>query len=328
MLADTNAVALIVFNRPEVTKIVFERIRQARPGRLMVIADGPREGRQGEADACLRVRQIVEHVDWPCEVLKNYSDANMGCGARVASGIDWVFQHVEQAIILEDDCLPDPTFFRFCEELLERYRDEEQVMQISGSNFLFGGRATEESYYFSRYPLCWGWATWRRAWRHFDFEMQTWKADRDGCLARFTHRSERAFWEYGWDSIAQRRLDTWDYQWALAFLSADGLAVTPSTNLVTNVGFGSDATHTRSRLLAMRPAAGAIEFPLRHPVHLEANREADEFTARRFYYKRSVLGKATEIVRRRLLATVSHVRGRGYKSLEVPPVSTSSVRSK
>ena len=144
MLADTNAVALIVFNRPEVTKIVFERIRQATPGRLMVIADGPREGRQGEADACLRVRQIVEHVDWPCEVLKNYSAANMGCGARVASGIDWVFQHVEQAIILEDDCLPDPTFFRFCEGLLERYRDEERVMQISGSNFLFGGRATEE----------------------------------------------------------------------------------------------------------------------------------------------------------------------------------------
>ncbi len=201
-------------------------------------------------------------------------------------------------------------------------------MQISGSNFLFGRRAREESYYFSRYPLGWGWATWRRAWRHFDFEMQCWKANPDGCLARFTHRSERDFWQYGWDSVAQRRLDTWDYQWSLAVLNANGLAATPSTNLVTNVGFGPEATHTRSRLLAIRPAVGAMGFPLRHPVHVEADREADAFTARRLFYKRSALGKAAEIVRRRLLATVSHVRGRGYKSLEVPPVSTSSVRSK
>ncbi len=327
MLADKNAVVLIVFNRPEVTKTVFERIRQARPGCLMVIADGPRECRQGETDACRRVREIIEQVDWPCEVLKNYSDTNMGCGARVASGIDWVFRHVEQATILEDDCLPNPTFFSFCEELLERYRDEKQVMQISGSNFLFGRRATEESYYFSRYPLCWGWATWRRAWQHFDFEMQTWKANRDGCLARFSHQSERTFWRDGWDRIAQRRLDTWDYQLALAFLSTDGLAVTPSTNLVSNIGFGSDATHTRSRLLAMRPGVGAMEFPLRHPVHLEANRVADEFTARRVFCKRSALGKATEIVRRRLLATVSQWRGRGYSPRGVAPV-TSSVRSK
>ncbi len=327
MLADTNALALIVFNRPEVTKIVLERIKEARPGLLMVIADGPREDRQGETDACRRVRQIMDHVDWPCEVLKNYSDTNMGCGARVASGIDWVFQHVEQAIILEDDCLPNPTFFRFCEELLKRYRDEERVMQISGTNFLFGRPATEESYYFSRYPLCWGWATWRRAWRHFDFEMQTWKVNRDGCLASFTHQSERAFWQYGWDRIAGGHLDTWDYQWSLAVLNANGLAVTPFTNLVRNIGFGSNATHTRSRLLAMRPAVGAMEFPLHHPVHLEANREADEFTARRFYYQRSALGKAAEIVRRRLLATVSHMRGRGYRPPEVPPVS-SSVRSK
>ncbi len=322
-----TVVALVIFNRPQTTAMVFERIRQVRPRVLMVIADGPREGRQGEADACRRVRQIVEDVDWPCEVLKNYSDTNMGCGARVASGIEWVFQHVEQAIILEDDCLANLTFFRFCEELLERYRDEERVMQISGSNFLFGRRATEESYYLSRYPLCWGWATWRRAWRHFDFKMQTWKANRGECLARFTHQSERAFWRHGWDSIAERRLDTWDYQWALAFLTANGLAVTPSTNLVSNVGFGSDATHTRSRLLAIRPAVGAIGFPLRHPVHVEADREADEFTARRLFYKRSALGKAAEMLRRRLLATLSHVRGRGYRPKEVPPV-TSSVGSK
>ena len=328
MLADTHPVVLIVFNRPEVTKIVFERIRQARPGLLMVVADGPRESRQGEPDACRQVRQIVEHVDWPCEVLKNYSDTNMGCGVRVASGIDWVFQHVEQAVILEDDCLPDPTFFRFCEELLDRYRDEERVMQISGSNFLFGRRAVEVSYYFSRYPLCWGWATWRRAWRHFDFNVQTWKANRDECLSRFSHQNERAFWQYRWDSIARGRLDIWDYQWSLAVLNANGLAATSSTNLVSNIGFGSDATHTRSRLLAMRPAVGAMKFPVRHPVHLEANLGADEFTARRFFFERSTLGKAAEIVRRRLLAKISHVRGKGLRPQVALPVSTSSVRSK
>jgi hypothetical protein len=325
MPADTHSVALIIFNRPAVTKIVFERIRQARPGMLMLIADGPRENCAGESEACQQVRQIVERVDWPCEVLKNYSDTNLGCGARVASGLDWVFEQVEQAIILEDDCLPDPTFFRFCCELLERYRDDRRVMQICGSNFLFGRRVSCDSYHFSRYPHCWGWATWRRAWRYFDFSIEAWKTNPQACLANFGHRGERAFWCDQWERIAQGLLDTWDSQWSLAVLNANGLAAMPAVNLVSNVGFGLDATHTHSRLLAMRPAVGEIVFSLRHPERMEASRAADEFTARRFYYQRSRAGKAGEIVKRRVLSALSHIRAVRGAQTQVGAIPASSV---
>lgn len=321
----TTPVVLIVFNRPKVTRLVFERIRALRPRTLLVIADGPRQDRQCEDDACRRVRQIVEDVTWPCEVLRNYSDTNLGSGGRVASGIDWVFQNVEEAIILEDDCFPDLTFFRFCEELLDLYRGEERVMHISGSNVLFGWRAVEESYYFSRYPLCWGWATWRRAWRLFDFDMKAWKADPEKCLVRLDAVKERAFWQSGWDDIARGRVNYWDRRWSLACLNVNGLAVTPSVNLVKNIGFGADAAHTTSRLAAVRPAVRAMRFPLLHPSKLERNIKADEFTARRVFYKRSSPGKAAEILRRRLFAAISHLRGRDYRPLEVPPVSTRSV---
>jgi hypothetical protein len=308
LLGDTSTVALLAFNRPDITRLIFERIRQAKPRILMVIADGPRADHPNDVDSCKAVRYIVEHVNWQCELLKNYSETNLGCGRRVASGLDWVFQNVDEAIILEDDCLPEPGFFPFCAELLARYREDNGVMQISGSNLLFGRRFTQDSYYFSRYPLCWGWATWRRAWRHFDFEMRVWKTDPERCLARFKKQAERAFWRSVWDMVAARRVDTWDYQWGLAVFLANGLAATPSTNLITNLGFGSCATHTRSRLLALRPTATAIKFPLRHSVPCEANLEADWFTVRRVFCQRSMMGKGVEAVRRILLGALSHLR--------------------
>lgn len=148
----TTPVAFLVFNRPDTTIRVFEEIRRARPPKLLVVADGARADRPGEAEKCAQVRAIVEQVDWECGVLKNYADDNMGCKRRISSGLDWVFANVEEAIILEDDCLPHPSFFRFCEELLRRYRDDERVMMISGDNFQFGKKRTDYSYYFSKYP--------------------------------------------------------------------------------------------------------------------------------------------------------------------------------
>lgn len=294
-------IALIVFNRPTPTQAVFERIRSAQPRTLMVIADGPREGRNGESEACRRVREIVEHVTWPCNLLTNYSETNMGCGRRVSSGIDWVFRNATEAIILEDDCLPDPAFFRFCAELLQRYREDKRVMHVSGSNLLFGRRYTERSYHFSHYPVCWGWATWRRAWQLYDFEMAEWKGNRQRYLERFVHERERAFWESNLDSIRDGRVDTWDYQWSLACLTRGGFSITPAVNLVSNIGFGPDATHTTSRFLAMRRSVGTMQFPLDHPSDVAANTEADDFVARRLFYKRSPIGKAVELVRRRIL---------------------------
>lgn len=153
----TISVVLLVFNRPSVTSRVFAAIRETRPTRLFIIADGPREGRSSDVASCAEVRRIVACIDWPCEVSRNYSDVNLGCKKRVASGLDWVFQQVEEAIILEDDCLPDPTFFRFCQELLGRYRDDEKVMSICGSNPLRTWKADIQGYHFSLNGGIWGW---------------------------------------------------------------------------------------------------------------------------------------------------------------------------
>src|SRR5665648_587346 len=160
-------VAFIIFNRPETTRRVFAEIAKARPTKLLVIADGPRATHPDDAEKCAVVRAIIDGVDWDCEVLKNYSDVNLGCKRRVSSGLDWVFDTVEEAIILEDDCLPHPTFFRFCEEMLAKYRDDKRIAMISGDNFQFGKKRTEYSYYFSRYTHIWGWASWRRAWDNY-----------------------------------------------------------------------------------------------------------------------------------------------------------------
>ncbi len=175
-------VVVIIFKRTDTTEKVFEAIRLAKPPKLFVIADGPRADHPGEAEKCEAARAIIERVDWECEVLKNYSDTNLGCAKRVSSGLDWVFSNVEEAIILEDDCVPHLTFFPFCEELLEKYRYDTRIASISGQNVQFGRERTNYSYYFSRYNHCWGWATWRRAWQHFDFDMKLWPEIKKGHL--------------------------------------------------------------------------------------------------------------------------------------------------
>ncbi len=173
-------VAFLIFNRPELTRKVFATIAQAKPSKLLVVADGPRADVPDDREKCSEARAIIGRIDWDCEVLTNYSSANMGCRARISTGLEWVFTNVEEAIILEDDCIPHPTFFRFCKELLTRYRDDQRVMMISGDNFQMGRNRTPYSYYFSRFFHCWGWATWRRAWRHYDIDMELWPSLRDG----------------------------------------------------------------------------------------------------------------------------------------------------
>src|SRR3954453_1153033 len=163
-----TAVALLLFRRPEETARVFERIREARPRKLFLVADGPRPGNEEDAQGCEQARAVVERVDWPCDVVRDFADENLGLKKRIPRGLHRVFGEAPEAIILEDDCLPHPSFFRYCAELLERYRDDERVMMISGDNFQGGRRRTPDSYYFSRYVHSWGWATWRRAWQHFD----------------------------------------------------------------------------------------------------------------------------------------------------------------
>jgi hypothetical protein len=206
-------VALIIFKRPQETERVFAEIRKVKPQKLLVVADGPRADRPGEDQDCDRARAIIDRVDWDCEVLKNYADINLGCKQRVSSGINWVFDTVEEAIILEDDCLPHPTFFRFAEELLDRYRDDQRILSISGQNVQFGRKRTDYSYYFSRYNHCWSWASWRRAWQHYDLDMKLWPEIRDGnFLVDVLGDSHAAkVWTNTFQLCYEKKLQSWAF---------------------------------------------------------------------------------------------------------------------
>jgi hypothetical protein len=270
-------VAFLIFNRPNETARVFERIRQARPRTLLVIADGPRD--DAEHDLVERTRSIVQQIDWPCDVRVNASATNLGCRKRVSSGLDWVFSEVNEAIVLEDDCLPDPTFFRFCDEMLERYRDEPRVMHIGGTNFQLGARPTSDSYYFSAINQIWGWATWGRAWRgHYDVTMSRWPEVRDtNFLSDLIGEEIAAKVKIGFDGVHSGKTDTWDNQWTFAMWLAQGLAVLPAVNLISNIGFGPGATHTKKANSAIaNQATEPIEFPLTHPARIVRNRDADD----------------------------------------------------
>jgi hypothetical protein len=277
----STPVAFIIFNRPSTTAQVFEAIRQARPRQLLVIADGPRDDHPEDPAKCAAAQAIIEQVDWDCDVVLNYSEINRGCKRRVSTGLDWVFSLVEEAIILEDDCLPHPTFFKFCSELLGSYRNDERIMTIGGCNFQQGRQRTLYSYYFSRYVHVWGWASWRRAWQHYSVEMTSWPLLRDTTWLLDILGSDAAatYWRGTFDKAYAGLIDTWDYQWLFACWAQNGLAVLPEINLVSNIGYGDGATHTRDTgdSIPQLPAVG-MEFPLCHPPYIARHREADQFT--------------------------------------------------
>lgn len=286
-------VAFIVFNRPDVTRLVFKAIRAAQPKMLLVVADGPRKNRPGEGALCAETRAIINEVDWPCDVRTNFSEVNLGCKNRVASGIDWVFEVVPEAIFLEDDCLPDPSFFRFCEEMLRYYRDDERVGLVAGSNFQFGKQRGKGSYYFSKYMHIWGWASWRRAWKTYDREMLSWKSEREasGVFDSFPFsKVEKAHWARDFDRVADGELDTWDHQWTFANWIRGRLAVMPNVNLISNIGFGrTDATHTVGVSLEANLPRVAMRFPLKHPAWVKQDSLADGFTRMRQFSKGAIL---------------------------------------
>lgn len=278
-------VAFLIFNRPDTTERVFGEIAKARPRKLLVVADGARPDRPGERERCTLTRSVIERVNWDCEVLTNYSEVNLGCKRRVSSGLDWVFNTVEAAIILEDDCLPHASFFRYCEELLERYRDDPRIMAISGDNFQFGRRKGVSSYYFSRFNHVWGWATWRRAWRHYDVTMSRWPEMRtNGWLERFADgRASARYWTEIFDAVRAGKIDTWDYQWVFACWAQGAFTALPAVNLVSNIGFHADATHTKGGGPFANMETRELTFPLQHPADVCRDAEADAFTQRTMF---------------------------------------------
>jgi len=270
-------VALLIFNRPELTRKVFEAIAQAKPKKLLVVADGPRDSAEYEKCAC--ARSVLDGVNWDCDVLTNFSDVNLGCRSRVSSGLDWVFSQFEEAIILEDDCVPNQSFFKFCQDLLRFYRNDCRVMHISGDNFQFGKRSTHYSYYFSKYTHIWGWATWRRAWKYYDVSMKTWPEAKYYGLLQTVHcdREEQQYWSDLFDRVFKGEIDTWDYQWNYACWLQNGLSVLPASNLVSNIGFGPEATHTKSFSSISDLPAKEMQH-ITHPASVFCCRDSDRKT--------------------------------------------------
>ena len=276
-------VVFLVFNRPELTARVFERIRTARPPQLLVIADGPRPQYAADPDKVAAVRRLIARgVDWPCQVLHNYADENLGCAQRVAGGLTWAFEQVEEAIILEDDCLPDPSFFGYCEELLARHRHDDRVMHIGGTNLAAARmRPPTAGHWFSRHAWVWGWATWRRAWSRYDLAMSDWDERQGALRASFASPWERRYWLPTLDRARRdlKKANTWDYSWHYTCRSLGGLAILPTRNLIENLGFGVDHTHTPLSLARLhQPAASA--GPLAAATPLKTSPYHDELISR------------------------------------------------
>jgi len=272
-------VAFLIFNRPGTTARVLTEIAKFKPAKLLVVADGPRSDHLEDPEKCQSTRAIIERlVDWDCEVLTNYSDINLGCKKRVSSGLDWVFANVEEAIILEDDCLPHPTFFRFCQEMLERYRDDTRIMQICGFNALYEKQSLPYSYYFSKFGPIWGWASWRRAWQYYDVDMKLWPlVKKEKAYCYFCDGRREISWRLDiFEKVYRGEIDTWDYQWAFAKHMHSGLSLIPHGNLIVNIGFGADSTHTANPdnpLASVKYAA--MELPLKHPPYICRNKPLD-----------------------------------------------------
>jgi len=284
--SECPAVLFLVFNRPDLTVRVFQEIRAARPDRLFIAADGPRADRSDDEGLCIETRSIVTQIDWPCEVHTLFRDKNLGCKRAVSSAITWFFQHVEEGIILEDDCLPVNSFFGFCAELLKRYRMEERIMMISGDNFVPRSRLPDYSYRFSIHAHIWGWATWRRAWEHYDDNLQDWPRLRSTSwlIEWLGDKAAAAYWRAIFDQVYAKQIDTWDYPWTYSCWVQRGFTVLPTVNLVSNIGFDERATHTvDSKSDSANLRRDSITFPLRHPTVLAPNINADQYTTRHHF---------------------------------------------
>lgn len=304
MTSSKAAVALFIFNRPENVIEVMNAIRAYKPEKLLIVADGPRREKPLEEEFCIQARELALNVDWDCQILTNFAENNLGCKNRIVSGINWVFSHVESAILLEDDCVPDLSFFFFASEMLERYKNNSTIGMISANNYLFDGIPIDYSYYFSKFSHTWGWATWRRAWETYDSDMNLWnelsvQEKQNWLESKFSSKGEKKFWADKFTQVAHDNQTIWDYQWAFNMLNNSMLSVVPKTNLVRNIGISKDATHTTKPTLASTATLGRISFPLKHPEGaIVINKIADDLHSR-LLFRRSLFRK----IQRKMITT-------------------------
>jgi len=277
-------ILFMVYRRPELTQLVFNEIKRIKPKYLYVAADGPQKGIVGEVAKCISVRDVISQIDWECDLQLLYQNVNLGGKWGGYTAISWFFNHVEEGIILEDDDIPDPSFFPYCTELLEKYRNDNRIGTISGDNFQFGQNKTSDSYYYSKYLHGWGWASWKRVWEQFDIALKDWPSVRntDWIGELLDDPREIPFWTSTLDRMYEGDMGAWDYQFSHFLWRKRMLTVLPSINLVSNIGFGEDSTHCSGNNIMANVKREQMVFPLKHPTVLERNKKADIFTLR--YY--------------------------------------------
>lgn len=280
-----SPVLFIVFNRPAVTQRVFDQIRLARPSRLYIAADGARLEIPREKNLCIEVRSIVKSIDWPCEVKFLFHEKNLGCKLAVSTAIEWFFDQEEQGIILEDDCFPELTFFRFCDELLDKYKYDYRVQKISGDNFHGVSNSIKSDYYFTKNCHIWGWASWRSRWKlWYDYEIKTYPyVLSNGCLEDIIPaKRELRYWKSVFDRTYRGETNAWDYQWFYAGWINSSYTIIPKRNLISNIGFGADATHTKSSSKISAMKTYSFNFPIKnHPIGVFRNKKLDDLDFRR-----------------------------------------------
>ncbi|MGN6491566.1 MAG: hypothetical protein ACTHLE_06175 [Agriterribacter sp.] len=281
-----SAILLLVFNRPDTAQKVFDMVKAVKPSRLYIAADGPREGNEKDRVLCAETRKIYDQIDWECSVHKLFNEQNKGCKPAVTDAINWFFEQEEEGIILEDDCLPAMDFFYFCDEMLQRYRHDTRMMNVTGTNLQMGKKWGDASYYFSQYTHIWGWATWRRAWQKYDIDLKRYR------LEDIPHYLNNVFTDRflieGWIEIFKRLKageNSWDYQFNLITFFENGLSITPNVNLISNIGFREDATHTyHGHTFHANLPTGEMDKPIKHPVYIVPEKEADYFFLKKDFH--------------------------------------------
>lgn len=292
-------ILFIIFNRPNTTAQVFETIRKVKPQKIFIAADGPRDNKPEDIKLCKETREIMKKIDWDCEVKTLFREKNLGCKVAVSSAINWFFDNIEEGIILEDDCLPNQSFFNFCENMLEKYRDEEKIMHINGTNSQFGEKFGLYSYYFSHCPQVWGWATWKRAWNKYDIEMtnlddfiktkKTYKLFNNKKVANF------------WNSLFKctKNINTWDIQWSYSVMYNSGLVITPNINLVKNIGFGTNSTHTNEVDNKIKQNGFEL-LTIKEPPELNYDAKVDYKLFKKIYF-RSIFDRIKSKIKNKLI---------------------------
>lgn len=271
-------ILFLVFNRPKLTLTVFNKIKELKPRKLYVACDGPRNT-NNENKAVSKVRDIIDDVTWDCDLKKLFRRKNLGCKNAVSGALDWFFENEDKGIILEDDCLPNQDFFYFCKKLLLKYENDSRISMITGNNFQDGNSRGDGSYYFSAYNHIWGWATWKRVWNHYDKNMNFWPqwSKSQDWKKKFPDLLERIYWKRNFDCVYTNLIDTWDYQLFALIKKMGGLCATPNVNLVSNIGFDIDATHTVNKNHRNANLPTARMSKVIHPKYISLDIEADNY---------------------------------------------------